>query len=164
MAITVRIATPEDIGCLIPLILAFRDTGEDFPTEESLRSDLPRLIADGDTEFFIAGSPSDPCLGFVQQRYRYSLWLSAPEAYIEDLFVAQDARRQGIGRRLVEFAAERARARGCLVISLDATERNEDALRLYQGLDFSSRSERSGLLLLLRRWLGAGPPPWQRPS
>jgi len=164
VAIAVRIATPEDIGCLIPLILAFRNAGDDFPTEESLQSDLPRLIADQDTEFFIAGSPSHPCLGFLQQRYRHTLWLSAPEAYIEDLFVAQDARRQGIGRCLVEFAVERARSRSCPVISLDTTERNEGAVRLYQGLDFSLRSERSGLRLLLRRWLGTGPPPWQRPN
>jgi ribosomal protein S18 acetylase RimI-like enzyme len=164
VAITVRIATHDDIGCLIPIILAFRDAGDDFPTAESLQSDLPRLIADEDTEFLIAGSPSHPCLGFLQQRYRHTLWLSAPEAYIEDLFVAQDARRQGIGRRLVEFAVERARARGCPVISLDTMERNESALRLYQGLDFSYSSERSGLRLLLRCWLGAGPAPWQRPN
>jgi ribosomal protein S18 acetylase RimI-like enzyme len=164
VAITVRIATPEDVGCLIPLILAFRNAGDDFPTEESLRSDLPRLLADRDTEFFVAGSPSRPCLGFLQQRYRHSLWLSAPEAYVEDLFVAEDARRRGMGRRLVEFAAERAKARGCPIISLDTTERNEQALRLYQGLGFSFMSERSGLRLLLRRWLGTGPPPWQRPA
>jgi ribosomal protein S18 acetylase RimI-like enzyme len=164
VATTVRIATPEDVASLIPLILAFRNAGDDFPTEESLRSDLPRLLADGDTEFLVAGSPSCPCAGFLQQRYRHSLWLSAPEAYIEDLFVAEDARRQGIGRRLVEFAAERAKARGCPIISLDTTERNEQALSLYQGLGFSFRSERSGLRLLLRRWLGTGPPPWQRPA
>ncbi len=162
MAIAVRLATPEDIDRLIPLILAFRLAGDDFPTEDSLRSDLPRLIADEDTEFFIAGSPSRPCVGFIQQRYRYTLWLSAPEAYIEDLFVAEEARRQGIGRCLVQFAVERARARGCPVISLDTTERNEDALNLYEGLGFSHTSERSGLRMLLRRWLGSGPPPWQR--
>jgi ribosomal protein S18 acetylase RimI-like enzyme len=164
VAITVRIATPEDVGCLIPLILAFRNAGDDFPTEESLGSDLPRLLADRDTEFFVAGSSARPCRGFLQQRYRHSLWLSAPEAYVEDLFVAEDARRRGIGRHLVEFAAERAKARGCPIISLDTTERNEQALRLYQGLGFSFRSERSGLRLLLRRWLGTGPPPWQRPA
>jgi ribosomal protein S18 acetylase RimI-like enzyme len=162
VAVTVRIATHDDIGCLIPIILAFRDEGDDFPTAESLQSDLPRLIADEDMEFLIAGSPSHPCRGFLQQRYRHTLWLSAPEAYIEDLFVVQDARRQGIGRSLVGFAVERARARGCPVISLDTMERNESALRLYQGLDFSFTSERSGLRLLLRRWLGAGPAPWQR--
>ncbi len=163
MDATVRVATLEDVDCLIPLVLAFRD-GDDFPTEESLRNDLPRLIGGEDAEFFIADSSSRPCVAFIQQRYKHSLWLSAPEAYIEDLFVAEEARRQGIGRRLVEFAVDRARSRGCPVISLDTTERNEQALRLYEALDFSHRSPRSGLRLLLRRWLGAGPAPWEMPS
>ena len=163
MDATIRLATADDIDCLISLIIGFRDLGDDkFPTEDSLRRDLPRLIADDNAEFFLAVSPGGESLGFLQQRYRFTLWLSGPEAYIEDLFVVEQARRMGIGRRLVELAVDRATARGCPLMSLDTTERNEQAIRLYERLDFSLRSPR-GLRLLLRRWLGAGPAPWQQP-
>ena len=138
---------------------------EQFPTEESLRRDIPLLLADPDTEFLIGErSSSDGCEGFLQQRYRYNLWLGAPEAYIEDLFVAEGARRQGLGRRLVRLAADRATARGCPILSLDTTERNEAALRLYEGEGFSLRSPRSGIRLLVRKWLGPGPAPWESRS
>ena len=166
MDVNIRIASLEDIDCLVQLISAFRDYPEvsAFPTEASFRADLPGLISDPNTELLIAGSSGDPCLGFLQQRYRHSLWLSAPEAYIEDLFVVDRARRQGIGQRLVEFAVQRAQARSCPLISVDTMERNEEAVRFHERLDFSCRSERRGLRLLFRRWLDTGAAPRERRS
>lgn len=163
MEIAVRVASLEDLDCLVQLIIGLRDVDavEDEPSEESLRRDVPQLLREESTEFFIAGSGDDRCLGFVQQRYRYNLWILAPEAYVEDLFVLDHARGQGVGQRLVEFAMQRAQDRGCPLISLDTTERNQRAIRLYERLGFSLRSPRSGLRLLLRRWIGAGPAPWQ---
>ena len=42
----------------------------------------------GDAEFLVAVAENGAGAGFVQVRYRYSMWLSESEACLEDLFVA----------------------------------------------------------------------------
>jgi GNAT superfamily N-acetyltransferase len=46
-------------------------------------------------------------------------WDGATHAFIVDTLVALDARRRGIGTRLVEVAVERARAAGCEWVHVD---------------------------------------------
>ena len=100
------------------------------------------MLINGDAEFFIAFDDTSMAVGYIQQRYRYSLWLSGLEATIEDLYVSPDWRRQGAGTQLVEFAIERARAKGCMAIKLDTNESNRSAIDLYVKLGFSSGSSR----------------------
>jgi ribosomal protein S18 acetylase RimI-like enzyme len=56
----------------------------------------------------------------------------------------------------VQACIERAAGRGCKRIQLDANERNEGAIELYESLDFrSSAPERfeGGRNLYLTRWI-----------
>ena len=45
-------------------------------------------------------------------------------------------RRLGLGAKLVEMAIERARSRGCDVVTLDTNERNLGAIAFYKRLGF----------------------------
>jgi GNAT superfamily N-acetyltransferase len=69
------------------------------------------------------------------------VWRSAPDCWLEDLFVQEGARRLGVGAALVRATVERALARGCRRIELDTNEDNAGALRLYQQFGFSARSK-----------------------
>lgn len=114
---------------------------------------VEELIGDEQTEFLLAG---DPPVGIAQLRFRPSVWTGTDDAWLEDVFVVEEARGGGAGRSLVEACIERARARGCRRIQLDANERNEGALRLYDSLGFSClRPERwdGGRDLYYTKWL-----------
>jgi ribosomal protein S18 acetylase RimI-like enzyme len=116
------------------LLLAFRDwLGEDRPTERSLAVSVERLLADPDTEYLLARTEDGlpPC-GVCQLRYRHSVWTGAPDCWLEDLYVAESGRRQGVGAALVRAACERARARGARRIELDTNEDNTAAIALYE--------------------------------
>ncbi len=76
-------------------------------------------------------------MGVAQIRFRWSVWASAEDCWLEDLFVRDDARRTGLGRALVEACCDRARERGCKRIELDTNEDNAAALALYQACGFS---------------------------
>lgn len=137
--ILIRMAVGDDLEALTSLAVAYRnDLGSSTPSGTELRESIKQLLADPDTDFIVAADPEGWCLGYVQQRYRYSAWLCGKEAYLEDLFVVPIARRRRAGRNLVEFAVEHARQRGCRAISLDANERNKAALAIYAKLGFTS--------------------------
>ena len=111
------------------------------------------VLPDKHTQFFLASSSSDDCAGYLQQRYRYSLWTQALQADIDDLYVTPAARRIGVGNALISFAFEQAKSRGCLQISVDTRERNIEAMALYEKVGFSAESLSEGRRILLRRRL-----------
>jgi GNAT superfamily N-acetyltransferase len=152
--VTVRLARRDDEAEVASLIAGFRDYyGEAEPGDGRIAEVVAELIDDDRTEFLLAG---DPAVGVAQIRFRPSIWTGADDAWLEDLFVLESARRMGAGRALAEACLERARARGCRRIQLDANERNSAALRLYESLGFSSSTPgrwEGGRNLYLTAWL-----------
>jgi ribosomal protein S18 acetylase RimI-like enzyme len=135
------VADLSDLDDLQRLVAAFRDHLErSQPDDTALRENLRRLVTTGGAEFFLAIDDTRRGVGYVQQRYRFSLWLGGLEATLEDLFVSPASRRQGVATYLVQFAIERAKKRGCRAIKLDTNEGNHEAIRLYQRLGFLSGS------------------------
>ncbi len=128
------------------LLVEFRDhLGSDWPSANAFLASVERLMEDRDTEFMLAAPDDDsPPAGVLQLRFRFSVWRAAPDAWLEDLFVAESARRTGAGAALVSLAIERATERGAKRIELDTNEANHAALGLYEGLGFSNRSKGAG--------------------
>ncbi|MEK6252002.1 MAG: GNAT family N-acetyltransferase [Actinomycetota bacterium] len=152
--VTVRLAKPGEEAEVASLIAGFRDFYEEAePEDEQITRMVAELILDQRTEFLLVG---EPAVGVAQLRFRPSVWTGAEDAWLEDLFVVEDARRAGAGSALVQGCVDRARARGCKRIQLDANERNGAGMALYESLGFSSStSERfdGGRNLYLTRWL-----------
>lgn len=132
-----RIAGETDLEALVRLAVAFRDhLGQVTPSEADFRASIARLLQDPGAEFFLACDVCGTSLGYVQCRYRYSAWASGLEAELEDVFVVGEARRRGVGLRLMEFAITRAVERRCRSLGLNTNERNEEAVALYRQVGF----------------------------
>lgn len=130
-----RIAGPTDVGPVTELIAGFRDfLGSSGPTNAEIEATVGILLRDRSTEFLLIG---EPAVGFAQTRFRLSVWNGNEDAWLEDLFVDGAARGEGLGRKLVEAAIERARSRGCARIQLDVNTANERAVRLYESFGFT---------------------------
>lgn|SRR5208282_3883344 len=156
MDVTVAIANGSDLLALVALALEFRDhLRQPEPSLHSLTTSFRALLADSGTEFFIARTRAGDAVGYIQCRYRYSAWTSAWDAELEDVFVSSPARRNGIGRQLVEFAVSRATEKQCRLVGLNTNERNEPALVLYADLGFRADREvwEGGRQLWLKKWL-----------
>lgn len=135
----IQIANEADLGSLVHIAAAFRaHLGQSTPSDADFRESITLLLKDTGTEFFLACDAQGTDLGYVQCRYRYSAWTSGLDAELEDVFVVREARRCGVGLRLVEFALARASERGCRSVGLNTNERNEAALALYRRLGFRS--------------------------
>jgi ribosomal protein S18 acetylase RimI-like enzyme len=137
-----RLATQEDADDVARLLIGFRDwQGKSDPADDVIEATVRRLLADPNTEYLLAGSPS---AGVCQLRFRLSVWTGTDDCCLEDLFVDADVRGSGLGRELVEAALERAREHGCTRIDLDANEANAPALALYRSVGFDSWSAAAG--------------------
>jgi GNAT superfamily N-acetyltransferase len=150
----VRVAGPEERDAVAALIGGFRDFYEEkTPTDSTIERMVAQLIDDERTDFLLIG---EPAFGLAALRYRPSVWTGADDAWLEDLFVVESERGKGAGRALIEACIERAAERGCKRVQLDANERNEGAIALYESLDFRSRVPHrfeGGRNLYFTRWL-----------
>lgn len=60
--------------------------------------------------------------------------------YIDDLCVDSEARRQGVGRMLLNKAREYGKEMGCAFLMLNVWEFNENAVRFYEKYGFTTRT------------------------
>jgi ribosomal protein S18 acetylase RimI-like enzyme len=156
--VAIHLAREADLDALVRLAVAFRDhVGQSTPSAGEFCSSIAMLLRDASAEFFLASTPTAAGVGYVQCRYRYSAWMLALEAELEDVFVVRKARRRGVGQQLVAFAIARATAKGCRSLGLSTNERNAEAVSLYQRLGFVAESARwqGGRQLWLQRTLEA---------
>jgi GNAT superfamily N-acetyltransferase len=146
----VWLASESELDAVAALIAEFRDHwGRSDPPVEAIRESAARILAGNDGEYLLGGVGGGEPTGFAQLRFRWSVWVSAEDCWLEDLFVCGEARGAGLGRALVEASCERARARGCERIELDTTEDNVAALALYEACGFSANPKAAGSRSLL---------------
>lgn len=149
----VRRADASDSASVAALLGEFRDWfGKDTPAGAEIERSVERIMAGGDGEYLLASRGGEP-VGVCQLRFRWSVWTSAEDCWLEDLFVREAARGEGTGRALVEAACERARERGCRRIELDVNEENGAALALYEACGFTREPKPPGRTLFVGRRL-----------
>lgn len=61
----------------------------------------------------------------------------APSAVVEDVVVDDAMHGQGIGQRMMRFAMEKCRERGCYKLALSSNARRERAHAFYEALGFA---------------------------
>ena len=124
--------------------------GKNVVPEDEVRASVDRIMSGDDGEFLLGALDGEP-VGVCQLRFRWSVWKSAEDCWLEDLFVREEARRSGLGRALVEAALKRARKRGCKRIELDVNEDNDAARALYEACGFLTEPKPPGRTLFIGR-------------
>jgi GNAT superfamily N-acetyltransferase len=134
-SIRIASATEEQVPLILELIRGLAEyerlAHEVVATEESLRASLfgPRP----DAEVVIAYVGDQPA-GFALFFHNYSTFLGQRGLYLEDLFVKPAFRRNGVGRRLLQYLARLAVERRCGRFEWWVLDWNEPAIGFYQGL------------------------------
>jgi GNAT superfamily N-acetyltransferase len=85
-------------------------------------------------------------LGLIHYIFHRSTIMIGPTCYLQDLFTAESARGQGVGRALIETVYERARAAGSQRVYWHTHETNLIAMKLYDQV-----AKRSGFVVYLKR-------------
>ena len=145
-------AQPHEAEAVAELLVAFRDEmGRDWPSANAFHAGVERLIELPDCVYLLSAVDDDaPPVGVCQLRFRWGLWFAAPDCWLEDLFVQDEARRHGVGAALVEATFAEARSRGCRRVELDCRADNEPAMKLYERFGFATGKVAGTQDLLLR--------------
>jgi GNAT superfamily N-acetyltransferase len=80
-------------------------------------------------------------IGLVHHIRHLSTWTVGDYCYLQDLFVTEAARGGGIGRKLIAYVYDVARAAGCSRVHWLTHETNTDAMQLYDHI-----GDRSGFV------------------
>ncbi len=73
----------------------------------------------------------EQALGLVHLIYHRSTWTTGNYCYLQDLFVADNARGRGVGRALMEHVFDDARRNGAARVHWLTHESNDNAMQLY---------------------------------
>ncbi len=75
-------------------------------------------------------------VGYVVLCFGYSLEWLGRDAFVDELYLLEEYRRRGWGRRTLEFVEEAARSVGIRTLHLEVVRENTGALELYRKLGF----------------------------
>lgn len=119
------------------------------PLPPSYHTAFEAIEADPNNELVVAVLDGR-VVGMLQLTFIPSLtYRGGWRALIEGVRVEASVRSEGIGRRLIEWAIDRARERRCHLVQLTSDKARPDAIRFYQSLGFVASHE--GLKLSLER-------------
>jgi GNAT superfamily N-acetyltransferase len=93
-----------------------------------------RLLEQDGAMALVAVDAADVPVGLAHLLFHRSTWSPTCYCYLEDLFVAPERRKQGIGRALIEAVFREADARGATRTYWMTQEHNHVARALYDRL------------------------------
>jgi ribosomal protein S18 acetylase RimI-like enzyme len=138
--ITVRQAVLSDIDALAPLFDDYRRFYGRPGDLSAAREFLLHRFDHNESVLFLAHD-SDVPVGFAQLYPSFSsVWL-ARTFILNDLFVAEGARRSGAGSMLLAAALEYAKLLGAMRLTLSTAITNETAQSLYESTGWTRDSE-----------------------
>jgi GNAT superfamily N-acetyltransferase len=129
-AVSIRRATVSDVERLQPLYAGYRAFYRGTPDPEGERRFLSDRLREEESVIFLAERAGAP-IGFTQLYPTFSSVALRPLWILNDLFVLPEARRSGVGARLLRRAKEWARATGAEGLVLETAVDNP-AQRLYE--------------------------------
>ncbi|TMR30185.1 GNAT family N-acetyltransferase [Actinomadura geliboluensis] len=137
---TFREATAADLPQIVRLLAddplgSTRETpGEEIP--EAYFTAFAAIEKDPNNTVIVAEVEGE-LAGTLQLTFIPGLTYTGGErAQIEGVRIAAEQRGRGVGQLMIDYAIDRARARGCRVVQLTTDRQRPDAIRFYQKIGF----------------------------
>jgi GNAT superfamily N-acetyltransferase len=127
----VRAARRDDYDAVTALLEELGRPLVTSDTEVDCRAVYESQILDPNAHHIVIEGASG-LVAFASLHFRSRLNHANEDAWVPDLIVTESARRQGVGRMLLDEAEQRARDRGCHVLTLESGYRRAEAHHMYR--------------------------------
>ncbi|MFK3796808.1 MULTISPECIES: GNAT family N-acetyltransferase [unclassified Pseudomonas] len=136
-------ATLEHLDLLTPLFVKYREFYGELPYPDSSRGFLEKRLKREESVIYLAFPDDDDSrlLGFCQLYPSYSS-LSLKRVWIlNDIYVAEDARRQLVADHLMQKAKKMARETQAVRMRVSTSANNEVAQKVYESIGFKEDTQ-----------------------
>lgn len=141
-SLEIKAVTESDFDIWLPLWKGYQRFYEVDIPEPVTRETWGRFLDPVEPLHAALAFVGERALGLVHTIYHRSTWTTGDYCYLQDLFVADDARGLGVGRALIEHVYADARQRGAPRAYWSTHETNINARQLYDRV-----ADRSGFIL-----------------
>jgi len=146
--IEIRVATALDAPVIHQLLTELEQA---LGMEDAVKRKAGDILHYGFSEapFFeaiIAWQDTRP-LGLALYFREFSTWRGSPGIYVQDLYVKDEARGSGLGRRLLEALIERSRSRDATYCKLAVYHEDAAAISFYKHFGFHVSEHESVLMI-----------------
>lgn len=121
-----------DYELVLPLIAGYQRFYLTEPDEDRNRAFFRRFLAPSEDGLLLAAWQGEELVGFATLYWTFSSTHAAEAALMNDLFVVEGHRGEGIGLALIDASAAAARGRGMRHLEWFTALDNEQAQRLYE--------------------------------
>ena len=135
-------ATLEHLDLLTPLFIKYREFYGELPFPDSSRKFLETRLKRKESVIYLAlADDEDKLLGFCQLYPSFSS-LSLKRVWIlNDIYVAEDARRQLVADNLMRTAKKMAKETHAVRLRVSTSSNNNVAQKTYESMGFREDSE-----------------------
>ena len=142
-------ATLEHLDLLTPLFVKYREFYGALPYPDSSRAFLEKRLRRKESVIYLAlaDDDSNKLLGFCQLYPSFSS-LSLKRVWIlNDIYVAEDARRQLVADNLMRTAKKMAKETNAVRLRVSTSSNNEVARKTYESMGFREDTEFKSYIL-----------------
>lgn len=141
--VLIREAKTTDVDDILRLIkeLAIYEKAEHevLATNETINASL---FAEGATaKAIVCENAKGHIISYAIYFYNYSTWLAKKGLYLEDLYVAENERGNGVGKKMLTHLAKIAVREGCGRFEWSVLDWNAPAIAFYESLGAKPQSE-----------------------
>jgi len=131
-------ADPSDGEAIVALLDSYASdpVGGGRPLDPDVRARLVPGLRSHPTALVLLAFRGARPVGIATCFFGFSTFSARPLLNVHDLAVVPECRGGGVGRRLLEAAEARARARGCCKLTLEVQDDNRRARGLYASFGF----------------------------
>ncbi|OGT57625.1 MAG: GNAT family N-acetyltransferase [Gammaproteobacteria bacterium RIFCSPHIGHO2_12_FULL_43_28] len=132
----IRVATRNDKEVILNLIKKLAAYEGKKPEEFYLTIDKIESHGFGENNYFnvLIAEQNNQAIGYAFYFFNYSSYAGAPILYLEDIFVEEEYRHQGIGKKILAKLANISIEKKCCRMEWHTYSWNEKAIQFYKTL------------------------------
>jgi GNAT superfamily N-acetyltransferase len=132
MTVRIEPISPPQFEALLPMIAAYQRFYEVAEIDdERNREFFSRFLDPSDDGMLLGAWRGEELVGYACLYWHFSSLVAAETVLMNDLYVDEAARGEGVGQALIEASAEIARKRGAHSLEWSTAPDNDTAQRLY---------------------------------
>lgn len=141
MEMELKLARLEDMATLLPLVKSYHEFEQLDSTEDLRRSALSMLLSNRDLGGIWLVYSDGHVAGYIALCRGFSIEFGGFDAFVDEFFLLETYRRQGLGSAVLQAIKKEARKRDIRALHLEVARNNEPAKKLYRKLGFRARDK-----------------------